>query len=42
MRKKLFNNTPHPDIADSLNNVGMGYQDLGGAVNLKKGLQLQE
>ena len=42
MRKKLFDNKPHPDIASSLNNVGESYKNLGGFDNLKKGLQLLE
>ncbi len=42
MNKKLFDNKPHPDIARSLNNVGLSYKNLGGADNLKKGLKFLE
>ncbi len=34
MRKILFKNHPHSDIAASLNNVGLGYINLGGSDNI--------
>ena len=42
MRKKLYDNKPHPDLAQSLNNVGVGYSNLGGKQNVEKGFELQK
>ncbi|MHA7877472.1 MAG: tetratricopeptide repeat protein [Bacteroidota bacterium] len=39
MRKALYKDQDHPDVAQSLNNVGVAYESLG---EVKKGLEYQE
>ena len=39
MRQTLYGDVPHPDMANSLDSVGISYQDLG---NTKKGLAYKE
>jgi tetratricopeptide (TPR) repeat protein len=42
MRQRLYPDQPHPDLATSLNNVGIAYERLGGIANRQRGLVLKE
>jgi tetratricopeptide (TPR) repeat protein len=42
MRQRLYHNQPCPEVALSLNNLGLSYADLGGENNIRKGLTLLE
>jgi hypothetical protein len=42
MRRELYKDQPHPNLATSLDNVGVAYRTLGDGENALKGLKLQE